>query len=1081
MTAPVNTGSAAKAFGASPLTVVSPSATAGNKLVCTVVFADAGTGAAETLTAPGGWTADRAPASSFNSGSNAAAGLAVFSKTAAGGVENCVVAFPGIAANTFSVGIITEWASTGLGSHDTADASCIVTNNAAAGSTGATIANSGTLANADSIVFCVVSIFAGGISNAGVAAAGFTTIYSEQDSSTDEATVIGYKAVAGTSPVGGAYTWTADGSMVCAQAILAIYADLGGVAAPTLTDVDTDEAVDEGQTGVAVTGTAMDAAGGRTFALVQGSVVVTQTETGTPTDTTAALTIVTESTTSLKFGTASLRVTRTADSQTGTLSVTVNPPTGLIFVDVGTPDTTSAERITAVADIVSGDQIEARAVGGGAAPTGLTLNADATFYYTSGNTPTAFDVRVWDQSDSTWGAWATQGILAQPLINTQPVSQTAAVGGTETFTISAVASLGGGTLSYQWKVNGSNVGTNAASYTTATLSSGDNGGVVTCVVTDSNGSTTSLPVFIWISGIKTGYGPRIRSAWLRRSATRGAADSRAKGFALLRKPLGSVNPALAKRNVFLDFMGFTAPSAVGAMVGTTGVAFSETAVIKGVTHLVASAALTFSDSAVVRGSAHLVGTATLTFSPAATMRGVTHLAGSIAATFSESGTLTARGALSGSAALSFADSAAIKGLGALAGTTSIVFTSAATRSSSMIGSTSIAFTPAATMKGLGAMAGATALAFADSATIRGLAPAAGSAALNFASAATAKGLGAMSGTSSITFASTASRSGAMVGAAALSFAAAATIKGLSHLQGSAAVLFAQTAAVKGLGKMAASSSLVFAQTAVARGLGLISASSALTFSDSAVLKGVTHLSGTATLVFDLAAAFNGSSAMRGSTSIAFASSATIHATGALRASTSISFSPIAHARGLGAMSATSSIAFTDSGNLRLIAHISGTTAIAFDTLATLAGRGKIRGTAALVFASTAHATGVGRMAGSSGIVFAGTAREGSTQFISGSAQLTLDSTGQLVGRSHLRGVSSLTFTGSAQLRGTARRSAAAHLQFDCHAQLVGAVFITPARRHVIGHTENRSQIVHAEGSREGRVHTGRRRSDRERP
>ncbi|MGH8259864.1 MAG: hypothetical protein ACREUG_09255, partial [Steroidobacteraceae bacterium] len=61
-------------------------------------------------------------------------------------------------------------------------------------------------------------------------------------------------------------------------------------------------------------------------------------------------------------------------------------------------------------DIVSGDQLEARGVGGGSAPTGLTLNNDATFTFASGDTPAAFDVRVWDSSDATWGAWATQSI-----------------------------------------------------------------------------------------------------------------------------------------------------------------------------------------------------------------------------------------------------------------------------------------------------------------------------------------------------------------------------------------------------------------------------------------------------------------------------------------------------------------------------------------------------------------------------------------------------------------------------------------------------------------------------------------------
>ena len=181
---------------------------------------------------------------------------------------------------------------------------------------------------------------------------------------------------------------------------------------PTITDVDTDEVVLDGQTSVAVTGTDMGAANAdRAFTLRQGSTSVPQTETGTGTATAATLTIgIEQSGADIKFGSATLRVTRTDDDAYGEIAITVNPPTGQLYVDIGTPDTTAANRITAVADIASGDQLQARGEGGGAVPTGLQLNANATFEFSAGNTPAAFDVRVWDASDATWGAWATQGI-----------------------------------------------------------------------------------------------------------------------------------------------------------------------------------------------------------------------------------------------------------------------------------------------------------------------------------------------------------------------------------------------------------------------------------------------------------------------------------------------------------------------------------------------------------------------------------------------------------------------------------------------------------------------------------------------
>jgi hypothetical protein len=91
--------------------------------------------------------------------------------------------------------------------------------------------------------------------------------------------------------------------------------------------------------------------------------------------------------------------------------------------------------------------------------------------------------------DGATGFYAQIPTAAGPTIDTQPQSQSKIVGETATFTVAATTS--GGTLSYQWKRNGSNVGTDANSYTTPTLVIGDDGDTVTVDVTDSNGTTVS--------------------------------------------------------------------------------------------------------------------------------------------------------------------------------------------------------------------------------------------------------------------------------------------------------------------------------------------------------------------------------------------------------------------------------------------------------------------------------------------------------------------------------------------------------------------------------------------------------------
>jgi hypothetical protein len=91
-------------------------------------------------------------------------------------------------------------------------------------------------------------------------------------------------------------------------------------------------------------------------------------------------------------------------------------------------------------------------------------------------------------NSSSWSGYIFAFKSGAPTINVQPVSATVLQGRAATFSISAT---GVGTLHYQWKSNGVNVGTDSSSYTDSNATLADNGSVITCVVTDNNGSTTS--------------------------------------------------------------------------------------------------------------------------------------------------------------------------------------------------------------------------------------------------------------------------------------------------------------------------------------------------------------------------------------------------------------------------------------------------------------------------------------------------------------------------------------------------------------------------------------------------------------
>jgi Protein of unknown function (DUF1573)/Immunoglobulin domain/Immunoglobulin I-set domain len=122
---------------------------------------------------------------------------------------------------------------------------------------------------------------------------------------------------------------------------------------------------------------------------------------------------------------------------------------------------------------------------------GATSATYATLATTVSDNNAQFTVTVANSVNSVVSTAATLTVTVNipPTISTQPASQTVAVGKTATF---SVTSTGTGTLTYQWKKNGTAIaGATSASYTTPATVASDSGASFTVTVTSSTGNVTS--------------------------------------------------------------------------------------------------------------------------------------------------------------------------------------------------------------------------------------------------------------------------------------------------------------------------------------------------------------------------------------------------------------------------------------------------------------------------------------------------------------------------------------------------------------------------------------------------------------
>lgn len=159
----------------------------------------------------------------------------------------------------------------------------------------------------------------------------------------------------------------------------------------SITDVDSDDIITNGQTGVVISGNTFGASGTVT---IDG---VTQTVTAWS-DTAITITHVRGS---MKYGAQTLSVTNDSAEVT-THNITVNPATGYSYVDLSGYVEETAD-ITGTPSLIDGDQLEYDNIAGAfsvsISPLGLV-----TLTGTGSPAGVSFDVIAWDASNTSWGS-----------------------------------------------------------------------------------------------------------------------------------------------------------------------------------------------------------------------------------------------------------------------------------------------------------------------------------------------------------------------------------------------------------------------------------------------------------------------------------------------------------------------------------------------------------------------------------------------------------------------------------------------------------------------------------------------------
>lgn len=189
--------------------------------------------------------------------------------------------------------------------------------------------------------------------------------------------------------------------------------------------------------------------------------------------------------------TYTVTATNSAGSTTASLSITVEGPP--LSITTQPADQSILVGATATFSVVASGTgtLTYQWLLNDVAITGATSASYTTAAAVIADSGAAFTVRVSDSFGGTVTSSAATLTVQTPLtITTQPASQSILEGATATFT---VAATGTGTLTYQWRRNGTAItGATSASYTTPATALSDTGAVFSVVVSDGiGGSVTS--------------------------------------------------------------------------------------------------------------------------------------------------------------------------------------------------------------------------------------------------------------------------------------------------------------------------------------------------------------------------------------------------------------------------------------------------------------------------------------------------------------------------------------------------------------------------------------------------------------